>query len=137
MISIKDYARENGISYEAVRQQIARYKDELEGHIHKDGRTRFLDDEAVAFLQVHRMKEPVAVYEGSPDAELIAELKEKIKNLEAKNDALVAELIERDRKLDAARDKIDELQEEKMKLLEAPKEPEKPEKKGFLKWFLG
>lgn len=130
MISIKDYAKENGVSYEAVRRQIDRYKAELEGHIHKQGRTRFLDDEAVAFLQEHRLKEPVAVYQGSPDAELIAELKEKIRSLEAKNDALTAALIDKGNRLDAANEKL-------LALAEA-KQEEQPQHKGwFAKLFGG
>ena len=129
MISIKDYANENGVSYEAVRKQMKRYEKELEGHIHKDGRTRFLDDEAVAFLQGHRLKEPVAVYEGSPDAELIAELKEKIRSLEAKNDALTAALIDKGNRLDAANEKL-------LALAEA-KQEEQPQHKGLFAKFFG
>ena len=147
MISIKDYAKENGITYEAVRQQLVRYKDELEGHIHKDGRTRFLDDEAVAFLSSHRSKDPIAVFTGSADDAYIKELEEQKKQLEAKNDALTFELIEKGRKLDAANDEIQNLLKENKQLaldkqqlqlqIEAPKEPEQPEKKGFFARFFG
>lgn len=63
MITIKDYARETGVSYEAVRQRIKRYEDELGGHIHRQGRTQFLDDVAVAFLNEHRMQNPVILYD--------------------------------------------------------------------------
>ena len=54
MISIKDYAKNKGVSYEAVRKQVNRYKDELDGHIHKQNRTQYLDDEAVTFLDSKR-----------------------------------------------------------------------------------
>ena len=39
MISLKDYAKNKGVSYEAVRKQVSRYREELEGHIQKVNRT--------------------------------------------------------------------------------------------------
>ena len=50
MISIKDYAKQKNVSYEAVRKQLVRYKDELQSHITTKNRMRFLDDYAVNFL---------------------------------------------------------------------------------------
>lgn len=67
VISLKDYAAQNNVSYEAVRQQVARYKADLDGHIIKDGRQQFLDEEAVAFLDGKRQKNPVVIYEQSKD----------------------------------------------------------------------
>lgn len=49
-VSLKDYAKELGISYEAVRQQVNKKQDELEGHIKNIGKTRFLDAEARVIL---------------------------------------------------------------------------------------
>ena len=49
-ISLKDYANELGISYEAVRQQVSKKLPELSGHIKNIGKTRFLDDEARRIL---------------------------------------------------------------------------------------
>ena len=63
VISIKDYALEKGISYEAVRKQVDRYKEELQGHIITEGiRGRFLDQEAVEFLDNKRMNNPISIY---------------------------------------------------------------------------
>ena len=67
MISIKDYAKQNHITYEAVRQQIKRFRDQLDDHIIQDGRTQYLDDIAVAFLDERRQKNPVVVYQQSKD----------------------------------------------------------------------
>jgi hypothetical protein len=67
VISLKDYAAQNNVSYEAVRQQVARYKADLDGHIIRDGRQQFLDEEAVAFLDGKRQKNPVVIYEQSKD----------------------------------------------------------------------
>lgn len=80
MISLKDYAAQKNVSYEAVRKQVTRYKEDLEGHIVLDGRQQFLDDEAVAFLDSKRQKNPVIIYQQSKDDE-IATLKEEREQL--------------------------------------------------------
>ena len=81
VISIKDYAKRNNVSYEAVRQQVVRYASELEGHIIKDGRQQLLDDDAVAFLDSKREKNPVVIMQQDKD--------DLIENLEAENKALL------------------------------------------------
>ena len=57
-ISLKDYANELGISYEAVRQQVNKKQSELEGHIKNIGKTRFLDDEARKILSTKKPHTP-------------------------------------------------------------------------------
>ena len=59
-----------GVTYEAVRKQLKRYSAELEGHIHQKGRTQYLDDEAVAFLDQHHAPKPIAIYEAGQDREM-------------------------------------------------------------------
>lgn len=81
LITIKDYAKQNRITYEAVRQQVNRYKKELEGHIIKDGRQQFLDEEAVLFLDGKREKNPVAIIQQDKD--------DTIKQLEQENKTLL------------------------------------------------
>lgn len=84
MISLKDYAAQRNITYEAVRKSVTRYKDELEGHITIVDRTQYLDDEAVAFLDEKRKKNPVVIIQQNKDevieqqAAQIAELKDKL-----------------------------------------------------------
>ena len=70
MITIKDYAKQKGVSYEAIRKQIKRYEEELEGHLVKQNRFLMLDDEAVQFLDSKRSENPVIVYEQNKDEEL-------------------------------------------------------------------
>lgn len=77
VFTFKEYAKMKNISYEAVRKQVARYKKELEGHIIQDGRQQFLDEEAVAFLDERRMKNPVVLVQQDKDAELERLRKEK------------------------------------------------------------
>lgn len=94
VISLKDYAKQNNISYEAVRKQVVRYADELGAHIIRDGRQQFLDEEAVTFLDAKRQKNPVAIIQMDKD--------ERIEDLQ--------------RQLDVAKNLIIELQEERNKL---------------------
>lgn len=68
--SIKDYAKSRKITYEAARQQVKRYEKELQGHIHRQNRTQYLDDYAVELLDDHRQQNPVVVVNQDRDAEL-------------------------------------------------------------------
>lgn len=86
VISFKDYAAQKNISYEAVRQQVVRYKEELAGHVIRDGRQQFLDEEAVAFLDAKRQKNPVAIIQMDKD-EQIEELEDQVKQLLVKTAA--------------------------------------------------
>lgn len=70
VMSIKDYARARKITYEAARQQVKRYEKELQGHIHRQNRTQYLDDYAVGLLDDHRQQNPVVVVNQDRDAEL-------------------------------------------------------------------
>lgn len=135
-VSLGDYARQKETTYEAVRKQVKRYEQELEGHIFKEGRTRFLDEYAVEFLEERRNKNPVTIINNNKADELaaakeeIAELKAKISLLENKNDALTAALIDKGNRLDAANEKL-------LALAEA-KQEEQPQHKGwFAKLFGG
>lgn len=86
MVSLKDYARETGVTYEAVRQQVKRYQNDLEGHIHQQGRTQYLDDAGVAILDSHRSPKPLVVSDGG--------LVRRNEELEAENKTLREELTE-------------------------------------------
>lgn len=109
MLSLKDYAQSAGVSYEAVRQQVNRYKMELSGHIQKEGRTQFLDDEAIAFLDRKRQENPVV--------KMAAEIKELETVLQAKDEQI-------------------KLLREKIALLESELESERmPKKRNWFKWF--
>lgn len=122
MISLKDYAADSGVSYEAVRRQIKRYEKELEGHIHKEGRTQFLDDEAVAFLEAHRAKTPIAVYDKSRDEEL-ERLREENQLLYNKVVQLQEDLLKSYGKIEALHEEKLALQGEKIALMEAASKP--------------
>lgn len=104
MTTIRDYARDHSISYEAVRAQISRYRKDLDGHISTNGRTMCLDDYAVRFLDAKRRGNPVAIRSEEKHAEH--------ENLKAQIDALKNELL-------SAQQKIIEMQTANQLLIEA------------------
>lgn len=89
MISIKEYAKSHGVSYEAVRSQVARYMDrEVDGfrlsdHINKVGRTQYIDDEGTAFLDERRSRSPIVVQQEERD-ETIERLRKRVDDLQAR-----------------------------------------------------
>lgn len=111
MITLKDYAKEHNISYEAVRKSVNRYKDDLEGHIHVEGRTQFLDDEAVEFLDAKRQQNPVVIINQDKD--------EEIERLRSEKEALLVKIAELQDLLIKEKDKVAVLQERNIELLEA------------------
>nr|CDL65760.1 unnamed protein product [uncultured bacterium] len=93
MISIKDYAAQKNVSYEAIRKQIKRYENQLNGHLERIGRTLYLDDDAIAFLDEKRKKNPVVVVK--EDTERVVQgLYNENKQLLIKITALQEDLIE-------------------------------------------
>lgn len=84
MQTIRQFADSQHVTYEAVRQQIERYKKELKNHIKKQGRTRYLDDEAVAFLTKKRQEVSVFV---------LPDLSEELQRMRKENDELKNQLL--------------------------------------------
>ena len=80
MESIKEYAKRNNVSYEAVRRQVERYKSDLEGHVSVVGRTRYLDEYATDFLDRKRSTNPVVIIQADKD-DLIEQLKREKEQL--------------------------------------------------------
>ena len=80
MISIKDYAKNNNVSYEAIRKRIKRNEEVFKGHIVKKNRTQFLDDVAVEILDNHKKNNSIVIVNQSVD-ERIRQLEEENKNL--------------------------------------------------------
>ena len=124
MGSLKEYAKNKGVSYEAVRKQVNRYKDELKGHISKVNRTQYLDEEAVAFLDSKRAESPIIIMESGKD--------EEIQRLEMENKALLLKVAELQEALLKEKDQVKLLQNEKIELLEAKNQ--KAEKKWWQFW---
>lgn len=117
MITMKEYANNKHISYEAVRKQVKRYaEEELKDHVVVQGRTQFLDDFAVEFLNERRNENPIIIQEQSKDEELEL-LKEENKQLLIRIASLQDELLKE-------KEEVKILQTEKIHLLELKVEPE-------------
>lgn len=97
MITIREYARKNNVSYEAIRKQIKRYENELKEHIIKQNRTQFLDEVAVEILDRHRVESPIVIVNQDTSS--------KLQLLEEENKNLLV-------KVAAQADKISQLSEE-------------------------
>lgn len=120
---MREYAAQKGVSYEAVRKQVNRYKKELEGHITKVSRTQYLDDEAIAFLDEKRQENPVILLQTDKD--------EEIQRLYNENKALLLRVAELQNALLKEKDTVKELQTEKIALLEAKQEQEAAKRKSW------
>lgn len=112
MISLKDYAKKKNVSYEAVRKQVNRYRDDLGDHLYKKDRTQYLDEDGEAFLDRKRASNPVILLEHDKD-EQIDELKQQNESLKIKimelQDQLIKskdQLLERDRQLIELKDEL-------------------------------
>lgn len=110
MITIKEYAASHGISYEAVRKQIALYEAELGEHIVVQRRQKFLDEEAVRFLDEHRAQSAVSVMVEGRAAQVAA--------LEEENRQLMKEVARLQAEGNSFRDQIIDLLKEKQSYLE-------------------
>ena len=104
MVTIKDYADSQNVSYEAVRKQIVRYKDELDGHIAVKNRTQYLDDWAVKFLTGRRREHPVILVNQEKD--------ESIETMKQHIESLRAQLMQAQNELLSSKDRIIALQDE-------------------------
>ena len=70
MKSIKVFAEERNITHQAVYQMMSVHKEELEEHIVRDGRTRYLTPEAEAILDKYRNKSAIVVETKNNSAEI-------------------------------------------------------------------
>lgn len=114
MITVKQYASERGVTHQAVYGLIKSHKQELEGLIVIQGRTRFLTDDAVELLDSFRKSNPVVVLQMDKD--------EEIERLNNENKALLLKIAELQEALLNEKDQVKELQQEKIELLEGKKQ---------------
>jgi len=71
LLTIREYAKQKHITYEAVRKQIRKYKDdELKDHIIRKNKTQYLDEYAIDFLDNRRRESPVMMYQMNQDEEI-------------------------------------------------------------------
>ena len=117
LMTIKQFAEDQGISYEAVRKQVSRYSEELSGHILKQNRTQYLDEKAVEFLKERRRESPI-VLQTMDQGEEISRLRDQVESLKAQLMTAQNELLKSQDERLKAQDRIIELQDEAKKTLE-------------------
>jgi len=110
VMTIRDFADDQKVSYEAIRKQVAFYADDLKGHIVKKNRKQFLDEYAVEFLKKRRREHPVVItnYEKTEENE---DLKKQLESVKAQLMTMQHDLI-------MSQQKIIELQEERQTMIE-------------------
>lgn len=82
MITIRELANEQGVTYETIRASAARYKKELEGHTQKKNRTIYIDNWGADFLRSKRKENSVVLVDDSLKEELEA-LRSEVSRLKA------------------------------------------------------
>lgn len=142
LVSIKDYAKNKGVTHQSVYQMMKTHEEELKNYIVKQGRTRYLTEEAIEILEKYSNVQ--VVIERAEYHEEVERLKEENKNLLIKVAAQadkIAELSEwkADQSLliaEAHQTKI-LLEEKKSEIQELKEELEKEKNKGFFARLLG
>ena len=109
-MTLKQYADDQGISYEAVRKQVIRYAEELSDHIITQDRKKYLDQYAIKFLTERRRESPIILMNMDQNEEN-QRLKEEIESLRVKLMTAQNELLKE-------KDRIISLQDEAKKTLE-------------------
>lgn len=117
MITVKEFAKRQHRSVQAIYQSIDRYKLQLEGHITKVGRTSYLDDEAVAFLESKREQNPVVIFQQDKD--------EEMERLRQNADVMKAKIAELQEAVNNSQKEYIALQKENARLLALPSETAK------------
>lgn len=117
LVTLKQYADDQGISYEAVRKQVIRYAEELSDHIIKQDRKQYLDQYAVTFLTERRRESPIILMNMDQNEEN-QRLKEQIETLRVQLMTAQNELLKSQDERLKAQDRIIQLQDEAKKTLE-------------------
>lgn len=145
-MTVREYAEQRSISYETVRRQLLTYRKQLSGHVFFEGRTRYLDEEAVSFLDTKR-QEKTQVLQSTDDeqiktlqASVVAfstklatateESNKAYKKLLEKTEELSnvrLELLEEQHKREQAEEQVRQLQAKLENLEQPPAEPEPTE----------
>ena len=79
LVSIKDYAKNKGVTHQSVYQMMKTHEEELKDYIVKQGRTRYLTEEAIEILEKYSNVQ--VVIERAEFHEEIERLKEENRNL--------------------------------------------------------
>ena len=81
-MTVRQYAEQKGVTYEAARRLVQKYRPQLKEHIVTKNRTQLLDEVAVEFLNEHRRMSPLVVVR-EDDAGRINDLERQVESLRA------------------------------------------------------
>lgn len=118
--SIKDYAESRGVTYQSIYQMIQRHNDQLQEHLIKIGRTTYLDDYAIKYLDEKRNKQGIII-QNIENKEEITKLEKEKEELQDKITSLLeqyAEVQTEFRLADGKRIKAETTAEEQKKLID-------------------
>ena len=115
MITITEYAKQNKVSYEAVRKRINRLGDLITPHIFTENGVKVIDDEGVELLKQGAHKMPVVVYTEEVQSEL-NEARDTIQELQADKIKLLEDINEANKRLFAISEELNNLKVEQAKL---------------------
>lgn len=132
-ISIKEYADIQGITQQAVYQQLKRKSNKkiLEGHVIQKNGKKYLDDIAVQHLTNQRKTTPSIVVEDVTKAELEA-VKQELETVKAERDSLKTALME---ELKSHNEDIKQLSERILLLTTTEESPDREKKHFWSKLF--
>lgn len=127
MITLSDYAKNQGITYEAARQHYNKYKEDVGEHAVKQGRTTYFDEDAVRILDSHRKRKENITVDSVELQEECNALKRENETLQAEKTQLMEKIIElQDKKVDTSKYiAIEDHQKLEQALLEKNKEIQK------------
>lgn len=126
MITLKEYAASRDVSYEAVRRQVNKLRDELGEHIIIQNKTQMLDDTAVELLDQKRAESKIVV---------IKETSAEVDQLRQDNNDLRDKILQLQEQLIAAQQQVTDLQQQQIDTLQQLAATE--EKKPFFRRLLG
>ena len=109
MMSVKEYSESRHISQTAIRKKLARYKDDLEGHVIVINRKRMLDEIAMEFLDAHQQPREVIIQQADDIAQ------KEVEELRARIDLMKDQILSLQSNLLNVRDENQSLIEEKAK----------------------
>ena len=128
MITIKEYAESKGVSTQAVYKQLKTHEQKLMGHIRKIKGKRYLDEEAVEYLNAQSENTPSVIVQNGND-ELLDELRAENKQLRERVDFLqrqmIQELMKQNTTIYEQNKTIAELTEKVLLLTEQKQEPKR------------
>jgi tRNA U34 5-carboxymethylaminomethyl modifying GTPase MnmE/TrmE len=125
MITLKEYAVSRDISYEAVRRQVNKLREELGEHIIVQNKTQMLDDVAVELLDQKRAESKIVV---------LKETSAEVDQLRDENNNLRDKILQLQEQLIIAQQQVADLQQQQIDTLQ---QLAAKEKKPFFRRLIG